>query len=246
MAKDAIRFAVKRANGLSSNAWGAYRREQGDIYVACRDHMAGLKTSLHQSGKRHIAWSSESGNEMAEEDRFWNQWRELQCQPDFKLIPSFHLLFPSWGLGLTQAMRDANPKVWNKNKIWVDAEESPMATIVSFIVTDDDMSVDFGPDREPPSRLLDTLPARPGKRLWVIAQEQPEGTMSQLAAHGLRSLNQDAAKKLREFPSGHVLGMCVTGYTDDGVGYMMPYPVTMHWEEHASVPTTIVLKIALP
>ena len=61
-----IRFGVLRRNGLSSNAWGVWSENSGDIYVACRDNMKELKISLHQSGKQHIAFTSESGLEMTE------------------------------------------------------------------------------------------------------------------------------------------------------------------------------------
>ena len=225
-----LRFGVLRKNGLSSNAWGVWSEKSGDIYVTCRDHMKDLKISLHQSGKQHIAFTSESGLEMTEGSRFWNQWWEPQFHNGHKVVPSFNLLFPSWGLSLTQAMRDTNPRVWNKNPIMVEAAESPVATIVSFVITDDDLELRFNTIGESRSFPLGILPARSGKKLWVIAQQGPEGNMKELAGRGIGSIDTDMVEKLRGMPSGHVLGMCVTGLTEDAGAYMMPFPAQMHWK----------------
>ena len=225
-----IRFGVLRRNGLSSNAWRAWVEKSGDIYVACRDHMKELKISLHQSGRQHIAFTSESGLEMTKDSRFWNQWWEPQFHNGPKVVPSFNLLFPSWGLSLTQAIRDASPKVWNKNQIFVEAAEPPFATIVSLIVTDVDLEMRFTTIGESRSFPMGVIPARSGKKLWVTAHHAPEENMKELAGHGIRGLGADAAESLNGMPNGHVLGMCVTGPMTDGGAYMMPFPVTMHWK----------------
>ena len=224
-----VRFGVVRKNGLSSNAWGVWSEKSGDIYIACRDHMKGLKISLHPSGKQHIAFTSESGLQMTEGSRFWDQWWEPQFHNGSKVTPSFNLLFPSWGLGLTKAMRDANLKVWNKNQILVEAAESPAATVVSFVITDDDMKMRFNTIGESRSFPIGILPAQAGKHLWVIAQHRPEGNMKELAGRGIGAIDVSIVAKLRGMPSGHVLGMCVTGFTKDAVAYMMPFLVEMHW-----------------
>ena len=231
-----IRFGVLRKNGLSSNAWGVWSELSGDIYVACRDHMKDLKISLHQSGKQHIAFTSESGLQMTEGSRFWDQWWEPQFHNGSKVVPSFNLLFPSWGLSLTQAMRGANPKVWNKNQILVEASESPVATVVSLVITDDDMEMRFNTIGESRSFPIGILAARAGKKLWVIAQQGPEGNMKELAGRGIGSIDVDMVEKLRGMPSGHVLGMCVTGLAKDAGAYMMPFPAQMHWKVDERVP----------
>ena len=226
-----VRFGVLARNGLSSNSWGVWSTKSGDIYVACRDNMKELKISLHRSGKQHIAFTFESDIEMTEGSRFWDQWWEPQFHNDTEAIPSFNLLFPSWGLSLNRAMRDANPKVWDKNQILVEAAESPEATVVSFVVTDDDLEMRFNTVGESRSFPLAILPARAGKKLWVIAQQGPEGNMKELAGHGIGSIDVGLAEKLKGFSSGHVLGMCVTGLTKDGGAYMLPFPVQTHWKE---------------
>ncbi|MXY43496.1 MAG: hypothetical protein F4Y50_05475, partial [Dehalococcoidia bacterium] len=199
-----VRFGVLDKNGLSSNAWGVYVESSGDIYLVCRDHMKETKVSLHQSGKQHFGFPSESGLETAEGGRFWDEWSEPQFQKGSKVVPSYSLLFPSWALGLTKAVRDANPKVWNKNQVFVEAAESPEATIVSLVITDSDAEFAFKTNGEVQSFPLAVLPVRADRKLWVIARQGPEGNMKELAAHGILGINADRVAKLRDVPSGHV------------------------------------------
>ena len=191
--------------------------------------MKELKISLHQSGKQYIGFTSESGLETTEGSRFWDEWWEPQFHKGSKIVPSFSLLFPSWGLGLTQAIRDANLTVWNKNQIFVEAAESPEATIVSFVLTDIGFEMRFNTIGASRSIPLAVLPARPGKTLWVLARQGPEGNMKDLARHGFSSINVDMVEKLKSLPSGHVLGVSVTGRSGDAGRYMLPFPGQMHW-----------------
>ena len=230
MKKSPLRFGVMRKNSLSSNAWGVYAEASGDIYLICRDHMKESKISLHQSGKQYIGFTSESGLETTEGSRFWDEWWEPQFHKGSKIVPSFSLLFPSWGLGLTQAIRDANATVWNKNQIFVEAAESPEVTIVSLVVTDVDFEMRFSTTGELQSFPLAELPARPGKKLWVIARQGPEGNMKELAERGISSIDTDMVEKLKGLPSGHVLGLSVRGRSGDAGRYLLPFPVQLHWK----------------
>ena len=232
-----IRFAVMRRNGLSSNAWRVWVEESGDMYIAGRDHMKTLKISLHKSGKHHIAFTSESGLEMTAGSRFWDQWSEPNYDGS-KVAPTFNLFFPSWGLNLTQDLRDADAGVWDKNQISVEAAESPVATRVSFVITDADFTMRFSTGGDSPSFPLGVVSTESGKKLWVIASYSPEGNMKELAGKGIRELqsslngageasyvDMDIVEKLREMPSGHVLGMCVSGLTKEGGAFLMPFAV---------------------
>ena len=147
--------------------------------------MKETKISLHESGAQHMAYTPESGHTMPDGTRFISQWTQPNYDDGSKLVPGFYLLFPSWALGLTQEMRDANVDVWNKNQIFFEAAESPLATIVSFTVTDADLSVRFNPAGDTPNCPLAVLASGTGKKLWVVAQHIPEGNMRQLAEKGL-------------------------------------------------------------
>ena len=230
-----VRFGVLGQNGLSSNAWGVYAEPSGDIYLVCRDHMKETKVSLHQSGKQYFGFTSESGLETAEGGRFWDEWWEPQFHKGSKIVTSYSLLFPSWALGLTQAMRDGNPKVWNKNQVFVEAAETPVATIVSLVITESDAEITFNANGELQSLPLAVLPVTADKKLWVIARQGPEGNMKELAEHGIRGIDADMVEKLRDFPSGHVIGLSVTGRSGDAGRYMLPFPAQMHWKETGKI-----------
>ena len=225
------RFAVTRRDGITSNAWGVYVDKKGEIYIACRDHMKTQKISLHKSGKRHIAFLPSF--ETTKGDRFLDEWWEPEYDGDYKMVPTFNLFFPSWALCLTQEIRNTNP-VWDTNQIYIEAVESPMATIVSFCITDAGLTVRFRTIGDSPSVPLAILPVQPGKKLWVIARHVPEGKMKEWADIGIRHFNARLAvdanlvEKLSVFPSGHVMGLCASGNTSYGGKYMMPFPVDLY------------------
>ena len=224
-----IRFAVMRKDSLSSNAWRVWVEPAGDAYVACRDHMKEMKASLHQSGTQHIGFTSESGIEMAKGSRFWNQWTEPQYFDGPQVIPTLNLLFPDWALTLTEEMRQANPGLWNTNRLFVEAAEGPLATVISFVVTNEDLEMRFNAAGPTPSFPLGILPVRSGKKLWIVAHHVAEGNMKDLAGKGIAAAasSTDMQPKWEEFPDGHVFGMCVTGPTNDGGAYWMPFAMRM-------------------
>ena len=233
-----IRFGMLRRNDLSSNSWRVWTTKAGDIYIACRDHMTDQKISLHQSGKQQIAFTSESGIETTAGSRFVDQWWEPEHTSDSKVTSTFTLLFPSWALTLTQAIRDESPRIWNRNQVFIEAAESPITTVVSFIISDEDLTMRFNTEGESPSFPLSILPARSGKKLWVVASHVPEGNMMSLAEQCIgdfnSSINEDVKDKVRDLPSGHVLGMCATGRSAAGGAFMMPFSVEMHWGDRGS------------
>ena len=201
----------------------------GDAYVLCRDHMQGMKASLHQSGKQHIAFTTESGNEITQGSRFWNQWTEPQFYDGSQVIPTLNLFFPDWALTLTEEMREAKPGVWNTNSIFVEAAESPLATVISFVITNEDLAMEFNATGPSPSFPLGILPVRSGKKLWIIAHHVAEGNMKELAGQGIAAAATipGMEPKWEEFPDGHVFGACVTGPTTDGGAFWMPFAVRM-------------------
>ena len=106
-----VRFAILTPDGRTSNSWRVWT-ESGDGYICCRDNMRDVKVSLHCSGKQHIAFRSETGIEMTEGSRFWNQWHEPPQQSP--AIPSFKLVFPPWGVRLTESDRAKTKAIQRK------------------------------------------------------------------------------------------------------------------------------------
>ena len=231
-----VRFSIMRKNGLSSNAWRIWVDNRGNAYIKSRDHMQELKISLHNSGKQHIAFTPESGLEMTEGNRFWDQWWEPPHYRGPQVVPTFNLFFPSWALTLNQAMRDSNQRVWNTNQIAIEAAETPKATVISFVITDADLAMRFSTIGESPNIPLAVLPLRSGKKLWIGASHTAEGNMQYLAAQGMSGMAENAAsmdEMLTQFPDGHVLGMCVTGNVHGGGTFLMPFATELHRPEVA-------------
>lgn len=224
-----IRFAVMRKDGLSSNAWRVWVESDGSAYVLCRDHMKEIKASLHPSGKQHIAFISESGKEMTKGSRYWNQWTEPQYYDGSQVIPTLNLFFPEWALALTEETREANPSIWDTNSIFIEAAESPLATVISFVITNEDLEMRFNAGGPSPSLPLGILPVRAGKKLWIIAQQAAEGNMKDLANQGITAVASSThmQQTSAEYPDGHVFGVCVTGPTNDGGAYWMPFAIRM-------------------
>lgn len=224
-----IRFAVIRRNGLSSNTWGVYV-EKGEIYIACRDHMKSQKISLHKSGKRHIAnlpdLEGSTGN------RFLDEWWDPRVDNASKIEPTFNLFFPSWALCLNQETRNSDA-VWNTNQIYIEGAESPLATIVSFCVTDAALKVRFRNDGESASLPLAILPTQQGEKLWVVLRRIPERNMKELRDNGIMNVNKRLAtdanlvEKVKTLPNGHVMGISIGGNTSLGGKYLMHFPVDL-------------------
>lgn len=223
------RFAVLRQDGISSNAWGVYVKGS-ETYIACRDHMKDRKISLHGSGKRHVALHS--GFETRTGNRFLDEWWDPQSNDGTEIVPTFNLFFPSWALCLTEQIRKSNA-IWETNQIYIEAAESPTATIVSFCVTDANLTVRFKSGGDSPSFPLAVFPSGHGKKLWVVARQIPERNMRDLAESGIRGLNlrlltdANLMEKVRKFPNGHVMGISIGGNTSLGGKYLMHYPVDL-------------------
>ena len=234
--ESSVRFSVIRSNGLSSNAWRVWVDDHGNAYIRSRDHLQNLKVSLHKSGKQHIAFTPESTHQMSEGNRFWDQWWEPDHYRGPQVVPTFNLFFPSWALALTQAIRDSNPKIWNKNQISIEAAETPMATVISFVITDDDVNMRFSTTGESRHFPMAILPLRPGKTLWAVIWHRPEGNMRVLAEQGMSELAANFAATPEKFlatPDGEVLGMCVSGKMQDGGAFLMPYAIEPYRPEAA-------------
>ena len=224
--KGPLRFSIMRSNSLSSNAWRVWVEKQGDAYIKCRDDMQGLKISLHKSGKQQIAFTSESKHQTTEGNRFLDHWPEPDHYRGPKIVPTFNLFFPSWALTLTQTVRDSNPKVWDKDQIAIQAAETPMATVISFVITDNDIAMNFNPTGESPNFPLAILPLKAGKTLWVVVCHRHENNMQDWADQGMSGLAESFTATPEQFlaiPDGEVLGMCVSGMMQDGGAFLLPY-----------------------
>ena len=226
--KSPVRFSVMRRNGLSSNAWRVWVDEGGEAYIRSRDHMHNIKVSLHRSGQHQLSFTTESRLEMTEGNRHWIRWSEPPNNPGSPVIPTFNLYFPSWGLTLNEDRRNTHPRVWDRNQIAIEAGETPTATVISFVIMNDQLNIPFNISGDIPHFPLAALPLRLGKKLWVVACHRPEANMRDLArqgASGLAGYAQSTPEPFTDIPDGEVLGMCVAGNTPAGGTFLMPFEI---------------------
>lgn len=219
-----VRFAVQDKSGRSSNSWRIWIGSDGSGYISCRDNMKELKVSLHASGAHHIAFTSESGQEMAGQGRFWDTWIEPLSYDGTPMVPTFALFFPIWALPLTAANRASNPACWDRNDFCLEAPDHPKATIVNFYVVNSHLemrSSDFGE----PCAPLAILPLRPGKTLAVIARFMDQGNMPEMAQSYVDQIDRDESwvKRLKDYPPNHVFAAVLSGTMTDGGAFLFPF-----------------------
>ena len=232
-----INFAVIRLNGLSSDPWLVRVDKKGDIYILCRDNMDHMKVSLHKSGVHQIAFVAESGLEMTEGNRSWQRWSEPDYAEGSKAVPALRLLFPSWGLEVTPETRQEKSPIWDKTQVWIEAAEEPLATEVSFFVTDDTVT-NFEVNGVKPCVPVGVLPARPGKTLWAIASHRTEDNLKEWAQDLINQLaaDQEIKEKLSDTATGDTLRFNATTYAEDGGACWMRFPATVQWDTAESLP----------
>lgn len=224
-----VRFAVINQNRLSSNAWRVWTERTGDAYIACRDNnMRQFHVSLHQSGQQQITCRIRTAEGVVENRKRWGQWHEPVHYGDPEIVPSFQLLFPNWALSLPYATRLANPGVWEKNVVFVETDDEYPMTVVGFYITNQEVSIAFGNTR--PSYPLAVLPleGRPGKKLWVIASQQPEGNLQEALKAAAERINQLApyGERFEQLADGCAFSAFLNGHTDHGCQFGIVVPMT--------------------
>ncbi len=191
--------------------------DKGDGYIYCRDNMKGQKVSLHASGKQHISihpGSASTAN--LTEKQFMNQWYE----PD-QGTPTFRLVFPSWGIQLTEEQREQFKPTWMKNDIFIEGHHEFLTTVSFFIVGDEARLRKRG---EFPGFVLGELPLTVGKKLAITADWERERELKSVVEDGLRRTG--LVKDVIEGHLGKTLAACITGNCGrPNSVYMVNFPI---------------------
>ena len=156
---------------------------------------------------------------MGSSGRFMNQWREPHYAQE--AIPTFRLLFPAWGVGLSEEQRRKAKSAWNKNDLLIYGHDEFM-TVVSFVIADDGVTIRKKKGSYA-SYPIGILPLRPGKRLCVIAGWQPEGNLKIRVEEALSKI--DVRKYVTDDIMGNTLSMCLTGEWSPDSAYMVVVPI---------------------
>ncbi len=223
LGENPLRFAVVMNDGSTSNGWRVWVQKEGDAYICCRDNMNDIKVSLHKSGQQHIAVHARSTRE------YWNRWREPAH--DGPIIPSFKLIFPSWGVRLDEADRIKTEKLrrkWGDNQVLIEGDEQHMVT-VDFILRDEDFLLD---GRGYPIETLAVLPApvagRPNRRLFVVVSKGPDDRFRSIVKTAFGNIPRAGTETLVQLcQDGEVPVACLSGYGDQQAShaYMIVVPV---------------------
>jgi hypothetical protein len=82
MSEQAVRFAVRAADGRKSATWKCWTpgAPKHDVYLACRALKGELKVSLHQSGAWHIAFTPQT---------FAGGFADASNRPDSRFMDSW-------------------------------------------------------------------------------------------------------------------------------------------------------------
>jgi len=185
--------------------------------------MKEIKISLHRSGKQHIAFRQETGIETTSGSRFWNQWHEPPQQSP--VIPSFKLMFPSWGARLTEADRRKARKRWDDNQILLEGDDELMV-VVSFVIMDPSRNLTY--DGKHPHVPIGVLPVGDGKNLFVVADKGPEGRFRAVVERARSKIARDPKvipSMLAHQAEGRTATVCLTGDNPEGGAYMVVVPV---------------------
>ena len=156
--------------------------------------------------------------------RFWNQWNEPPQQRP--AIPSFKLLFPSWGVQLTEDDRVKTSEIkqrWKDNHVLIEGDDKNL-TVVSFIILDDSTTLTLtGTHSE---NLIGILPFRFGKSLFVVSNIEPEGDLRSKVESGLPKADLHLAQWLVDAQEkGDTPVACMSGDSTEGYAYMVVVPL---------------------
>ncbi len=217
-----IRFAVLYRTGHTSNAWGVKVEATGDAYIYCRDNMKGQKISLHASGKQHISISPSrwTGPNLSEK-QFLNQWHEPSDG-----IATFKLVFPPWGIQLSDKDRDGFKSIWGKTDIYIEGHHE-LLTVVSFFICGDNLTVEK--QGAFPGFIVGELPLRASRKLVIVAEWTPQADFRSLIDRSLGRvpLAEDMQGVLAN-RRGQPLTLCVTGNCPpENSVYMVTFPVVV-------------------
>ena len=181
-----LRFAVMSSDGASSESWSVTVTNLGDVYIVCREVDLDIKVSLHESGLQKIAYRGIWREANIGYDQRWQEHRHYTGD---SARPSFTLMFPNFGLSLDEEWRQAHPRTWSARHVLLRAAQRPLATLIAFAITDDNVGV----MERVGYAVIAEIPTRPGKKLCVIAGYTPERNVSRMLQNGLEEMMRESS-----------------------------------------------------
>lgn len=219
-----LRFALMNSDGISSESWKVEVTSRGEVYIVCREANLDIKVSLHESGHQKIAYHAIWRDVPVVCDQ---RWEEHQHYRGDRARPSFTLMFPGFGLFLDEKWRRDHSHIWSARHVLVRAPYRPLATLVGFVIVDEDVSV---MDRVGYAVLAE-IPTRPGKKLCVIAGYTSEHNMSNRLRNGLKRILVESS--LEDFIASFNEPFRVFGlsFPEEGGPWLLCLPVQLDWDD---------------
>lgn len=170
VAKRLIRFGITDGEGHRASTWKLWTEASGsDIYLACRALGGKLKTSLHESGRWHIAYTPEAFKEKVEgvakqSDRFIEKWPRPKAIATGVTL-AYRIVTP-WS-SVTSSIGEANGNV-----IWIMNAPKPRSIEIDVIITAPNTPVTVCPGK----RSMGTSPIgsfqlKNGDTVWLVYME---------------------------------------------------------------------------
>lgn len=158
--------------GQRAATWKLWTETAGgksDVYLACRELGGLLKTSLHESGKWHIAFEATAFEERVKgaipsiNDRFLDKWpRPVEYAPGVTL--AFRIVTP-WSAVST----DIEPSRTKKQVIWLSNAPEPKATRIEIFVTKPSTHTTGWPGKQGMgTSLIGSIPLQNGETIWAV------------------------------------------------------------------------------
>ncbi|MCK4816797.1 hypothetical protein KA005_13590, partial [bacterium] len=169
MAERSIRFGITDGEGHRASTWKLWTVASGsDIYLACRALGGKLKTSLHESGSWHIAYTQEAFKEKVEgvakqSDRFIEKWPRPKAIA--KGVTLAYRIVTPWS-SVTSSIGEAE----RKRKIdWITNAPKPKSIEIDVIITARTTRVTGWPGkRSMGTSLVGSFQLENGETVWVV------------------------------------------------------------------------------
>lgn len=181
MPEIALRFGVSNGAGLRGATWKLWTITTGgkfDVYLACRALGSALKTSLHQSGQWHIAYSAETfenqvkGAIPQQNKRFIETWpRPREVAPGLTL--AYLIVTPS------AAVTTPIDPAYDKKITWIPNPSATEATEIAILISKPNVKCepgDWPAKNSMGMQLIGTFQLANGETVWAIWRhiKQPE------------------------------------------------------------------------
>jgi hypothetical protein len=174
MSEQALRFGVHDGSGHRATTWKLWTKTgagKSEVYLACRELHGTLKTSLHESGQWHTAYSQQTFEEVVKgadpkfKDRFIEKWPRPSDFASGHTL-AFRIVTP-WSEVTTPIEPVEEDRF--KGVTWLPNAPELMATEIDIVITKPTTSVDGWPGKNLMGTFsIGSLLLENGEIVWAV------------------------------------------------------------------------------